>query len=147
MGTAWRSTPRATPWCSARWSPQRLSVPGAETGDFRDLGHLNYGVVVATTTREYGCRGHYSDLSPSLTKRSGDPSDPALSMFALKDAAADAPADPANTLSFTVDLAGCLAANGQPSTGVTVDVQLTAAGEDRPGGNDRGTQTISVRLP
>lgn len=129
------------------WRPQRLSVPGAETGDFRDLGHLNYGVVVATTTREYGCRGHYSDLSPSLTKRSGDPSDPALSMFALKDAAADAPADPANTLSFTVDLAGCLAANGQPSTGVTVDVQLTAAGEDRPGGNDRGTQTISVRLP
>lgn len=129
------------------WRPQRLSVRGAETGEFQDLGHLNYGVVIETPTREYGCRGHYSALSPSLTERSGDPSDPALAMFALKDAAADAPADPANTLSFTVDLAGCLAANGQPSSGVTVGVQLTAAGEDRPGGNDRGTQTIVVRLP
>lgn len=129
------------------WRPQRLSVPGAETGTYQDLGHLNYGVTLSTQSRQYGCRSHITGLSGTLSARAGSSGDMALELFPLKDSAADAPANPARTLSFTVDLAACLAAAGQPTSGATVNLELTAAGEDRPGGNDRASQAIAVRLP
>lgn len=126
------------------WRPQRPSIPGAEPGAYQDIGHLDYGVVVSAPSREFGCAGHYSALSPTLSARAGD--DPATRLFTLRDAAADAPASASRTLSFTVDVAGCLAANGAPASG-TVDLALTAAGQSRPGGSDRAAQIITVRLP
>ena len=52
------------------WRPQRLAVPGAETGDFMDMGHLHYGLTGTTPdgSREVACAGYYSNLSPSLTQ-------------------------------------------------------------------------------
>ncbi|MFN8121654.1 MAG: hypothetical protein U0237_04405 [Thermoleophilia bacterium] len=129
------------------WRPQRLSVPGAETGEYQDLGHLNYGISYDGQSRQYGCRDQISGLSPTLSRRAGGTDDMAVQLFPLKDSAADAPADPAKTLTFTVDLAACLTANGQTAAGATVTLDLTAAGEDRPGGNDRASQKIVVRLP
>jgi hypothetical protein len=46
-----------------------------------------------------------------------------------------------------VDLGACLRAAGIDPAGQTVELTLTAAGESRPGGQDRGAQNIAVRLP
>ena len=51
-----------------------------------------------------------------------------------------------DTLSFTLDVAGCYAAAGAATPGGTVALTLTAAGESRPGGMDRGAQMVYVRF-
>ena len=52
------------------WRPQRLAVPGAETGEFIDMGHLHYGLSGTTPNggREVACAGHYSGLSSTLSQ-------------------------------------------------------------------------------
>jgi hypothetical protein len=129
------------------WRPQRLAVPGAETGDFIDMGHLHYGVSGTTPAgdREVACGGHYSGLSSSLseTPSSGNFGD---SLFPLVDSGADSAPSVADTLSFTLDIAGCYAAVGAATPGGTLALTLTAAGESRPGGMDRGAQNFYVRF-
>jgi hypothetical protein len=129
------------------WRPQRLAVPGAETGDFIDMGHLHYGVTGATPAgnREVACGGRYSALSGSLseTPASGNFGD---SLFPLVDNGADSAPSILDTLSFTLDVAGCFAAAGGGAPGTTTSLTITAAGEGRPGGMDRGAQTIWVRF-
>lgn len=129
------------------WRPQRAAIPGAETGSFRDMGHLRYGVVPGGEgiAGEPSCAGHYSGLSPTLSAES--PSEQGPNLFPLLDSADDEAPDPARTLSFTVDVGACLRAAGVPSTGRTVKLTLTAASAARPGGQDRAAQSIAVRLP
>jgi hypothetical protein len=131
------------------WRPQRRSIPGAESGSLTDMGHLHYGVTPGGLSRELSCSGQYSGLSPTLT---AEPSpgifpEQGAKLFPLVDSAADAAPDRARTLSFTVDLGACLRAGGITPEGATLDLTLTAAGEQRPGGQDRAAQLISVRLP
>lgn len=133
------------------WRPQREAIPGAESGDFIDMGGLNYGVVpsVAGVAGEFSCAGQYSALSPTLTAAPSTgtrPEDGAL-LFPLKDSGSDAAPSPDRTLSFTVDVGACLRAAGVSSAGRTVSLTLTAAGDSRPGGQDRAAQRFAVKLP
>jgi hypothetical protein len=131
------------------WRPQRLSIPGVERGTFVDMGHLHYGVMPSGLSREFSCAGSYSNLSPSLKAEASNgilPSQGAK-LFPLADSADDSGPDPKRTLSFSVDLGACLRAGGIDPAGRTVELTLTAAGESRPGGQDRGAQRFAVRLP
>jgi hypothetical protein len=133
------------------WRPQRAAIPGAESGDFTDMGHLHYGVTLGGPgiSREFSCAGHYSGLSSTLTAESssGVFSEDGAKLFPLVDSADDARPDPARTLSFSVDVGACLRGAGLPSAGQEVSVTLTAASESRPGGQDRAAQMFRVRLP
>lgn len=133
------------------WRPQRSAIAGVDSGSFVDIGGLHYGVVATTPDgrREIGCRGFYSDLSPTLAEPSGsrEGEEGTAALFPLTDRATDAAPDPGRTLSFTLDVAGCLAAAGADPSGTTVNLSLQATGESRPGGADRAAQNLSVRLP
>jgi hypothetical protein len=128
------------------WRPQRLAVPGAESGDFIDMGHLHYGVSGTTPNggSEVACGGHYSGLSSSLveTPSNGNFGD---SLFPLVDNGADSAPSVVDTLSFTLDVAGCFASSGV-THGSTTGLTVTAAGESRPGGMDRSAQMVYVRF-
>lgn len=130
------------------WRPQRLAVPGAETGDFMDMGRLHYGLTGTTPNggREVACAGYYSNLSPSLTQTAPGGQDFGQSLFPLTDSGGDTVPSVVDTLSFTLDVAGCYGAAGAAAPGSTVALTLTAAGESRPGGMDRGAQTVYVRF-
>jgi hypothetical protein len=131
------------------WRPQRLSVRGVERGTFRDMGHLHYGVTPGGLQQEISCAGSYSNLSSTLTAEPSNGVSPSqgAKLFPLADSAGDSSPDPSRTLSFTVDLGACLRAGGMDPAGRTVELTLTAAGESRPGGQDRGAQNVAVRLP
>jgi hypothetical protein len=126
----------------ALWRPQRLAIEGAESGEYRDMGRLHYGVIIGGVVPEPGCAGQYSDLSPTLTETpgAGGPN-----LWPLADGAADAVPDPASTISFTVDLARCLADAAAPPG--TYLVALTAAGEALSGGANRAAQMLHVTIP
>lgn len=133
------------------WRPQRAAIPGAESGSFTDMGHLHYGVTIGGDgiNREFSCAGLYTGLSSTLTEESssGTFSDEGAKLFPLVDSAEDEAPDPARTLSFTVDVGACLRRAGVTSAGRTVSVTLTAASEQRPGGQDRAAQMVRVTLP
>ena len=130
------------------WRPQRLAVPGAESGEFMDMGHLHYGLTGTTPDggREVACAGFYSGLSPSLTQTAAGGQDFGKSLFPLTDNGADSVPSVVDTLSFTLDVAGCFGAAGAATPGGTIALTLTAAGESRPGGMDRGAQMVYVRF-
>lgn len=125
------------------WRPQRQTVDGAETGSYRDMGHLHYGVIVSDNSGEFGCAGNYSALSTTLTESTGTGGSPNL--WPLTDSSDDLTPDAANILSFTVDLKSCIAANGRSSG--TFNVTLTAAGESLSGGSNRAAQLLYVTIP
>jgi len=124
------------------WKPQRPAIPGAETGDYIDMGRLHYGVVLGNETTEFGCRGYYSGLSSTLSENTTDDS---LRYWPLTDSGSDAAPSTLSTLSFSVDLANCVRANGF-SAG-SYRVSLTAAGEFLEGGANRAVQVINVAIP
>jgi hypothetical protein len=130
------------------WRPQRAALPG-ESGGFVDMGHLHYGVPIqaAGATQEGGCSAQYfSDLSPTLAPGQTGQGGVYSQLFPLQDSAGDAPSSSANRLSFTLDLAGCAAADGI-DTSAPIMLPLTAVDEPRQGGTDRGVQMVSVCLP
>jgi hypothetical protein len=133
------------------WRPQRPAIPGAETGGYRDIGGLNYGVVARGegVSREASCAGLYTGLSPTLSEQPsrGVFSDDGATLFPLRDGAPDAAPSAGSTLSFTVDLGACLRRAGGGQPGSVVELTLTAAGAQRQGGQDRAAQTIAVKLP
>jgi hypothetical protein len=130
------------------WRPQRAALPG-EAGSFFDIGHLHYGtpVTVQGGSREAGCGAQfYSGLSPTLQVSQGAQDDVYNQLFPLHDTAGDAPASAANQISFTLDLAGCLAADGI-ATATPIVLPITAVDESRRGGTDRAVQSVIVCLP
>jgi hypothetical protein len=124
------------------WRPQRAAIPGAEAGEFTDMGHLNYGVTIGGQgiSGEFSCAGSYSGLSSTLREAGRE-------LFPLRDSSADARPDPARTLGFTVDVGACLRAAGHATAGRSVMLTLTAASESRPGGQDRAGVLIDLTLP
>ena len=129
------------------YRPQRTAIAGAEPGDWTDMGHLHWGIPLNVNNHEVACAGYYSGLSSTLTAVSGGSPDFALQLFPLQDTADDGPPDGSRSLSFTLDLGGCLRAAGVDPAGLTLVLDVTATGESRPGGVDRTAQFLHVTMP
>lgn len=131
------------------WRPQRQTVSGAETGSYKDMGHLHYGVIVGGVDSEFTCGGLYSSLSGTLTEDStplgtGDSifAQDGANLWPLTDSSDDAEPDAANILSFTVNLKTCITRAGLAIG--NYQVTLVAAGEDLSGGANRSSQIFYV---
>jgi len=91
------------------WRPQRSAIPGAEEGDWIDIGGLVYtpGVALTNLAALPQCRAsELSTTDPNLTPTTANIG--GLSSAAgFRDAAGDRRADPGNTVSFSVNLTKC----------------------------------------
>lgn len=125
------------------YRPQRAALPG-ETGEFVDVGRLHYGVAVRPLGgQQVGCASHYySNLSPTLQLETGGQNPIFSTVFPLHDSAEDAPPSSANTLSFTLDLSDCLAADGISAKPV---IKLPISATDD--ASDASVENLSVCLP
>lgn len=141
------------------WRLQRAAVTGLESGDYRDFGHLNYGVMINNNSGEFTCGELYEELSSTLSELPSQgnggsyQSNQGALLWPLVDSADDYEPSSAtdnttvgnNTISLTVDLAACLDRNGlAPGTHM---VTVTAAGEDTGHGSNRGAQIFHVTIP
>ncbi len=111
------------------WRPQRAGIP-PETAPWIDMGHLGYGVGIYSTGQECP-KSAFSNPGPSLVE-----ADSAFAWAGVRytDQADDLLANPANSLSFTVDLTKCLSAHGRTfEPGATGDfvLEAKACGGDR----------------
>ena len=89
----------------------------------------------------------YTDVSAGVSAISGPVQDKAKELTPLTDSSGDAAPDPSRTIDFTVDLAACAREHGIETAGQSLNVQLMAAGESRPGGMDRAAESFFVRFP
>jgi hypothetical protein len=131
------------------WRPQREAANASESG-YYDFGALKYGVVISNA--QATCAGYYSAPSSDLTQMSnplGNGDSPFANQGAeltpLVDAQLDRSTDPANLLTFTVDLKSCLARSG--GTPGTYGVTLSAAGTQLTGGQNSANQFFYVTIP
>lgn len=90
------------------WRPQRKPIP-PETGNWIDMGGLNYDAYFFDQAQgPFGCdQSVYSTADPNLV--------PTTTLFGgggFGDLAADQPASPADTFSFSLDMTACLASKG-----------------------------------
>jgi hypothetical protein len=91
------------------WRPQRRPIP-PETGDWIDIGRLDYSVGISET--ESSCpKRAFSESDPNLT-RVGFPAPPGTDIGGFVDSAPDRSANPANTFTYTLNLTECLASMG-----------------------------------
>ena len=93
------------------WRPQRSGIAGAGEPAFMDVGHLAYSsnpyVLSRSGTQPLTCpASSYSKRDPHLVPN------PDTHVNGFVDQANDAPASPANTLTYSLDLTACFAANG-----------------------------------
>jgi hypothetical protein len=117
------------------WRPQRKAIAGSGEGSgFVDIGHLTYSADIPNGPAEPGrpgggagpggrCQGQYASTDADATV-TGD---------GVLDKADDRAANPANTLSFTVDVDACLAASSVTwpvGHKLGVDIQARAAQGD-----------------
>lgn len=89
------------------YRPQRRTIPGVESGEWRDIGGLRYLVhnpsgdggssEGGNWSDGYCAKSTYSNLSPTL-RQDG---------VMLEDTAPDSVPDPANSFEFTLDMAAC----------------------------------------
>ncbi|MEA2222473.1 MAG: hypothetical protein QOH83_849 [Solirubrobacteraceae bacterium] len=105
--------PAGSPINLAFWRPQRKAIAGSGEGSgFVDIGHLSYSADIPNGPSAPGrpgggpglggnCQGQYASTDADATVTSDG----------VLDKADDRAAAPANTLSFTVDVDACLAAN------------------------------------
>jgi hypothetical protein len=141
------------------WRLQRLAVQPLESGDYRDFGHLNYGVIINNNSGEYSCGGLYESVSSTLTESpsqgtggSYKSSDGAL-LWPLVDSAddyepssgSDSTTIGNNTISMTIDLTACRIRNGLPAG--NHQITITAAGVDTGHGSNRAAQMLWVNIP
>jgi len=137
--------------------PQRPGVAGAGESTFMDIGHLGYELDYATapvpgsttvgSTLSPQCpTSSYSNPSSTLTASAGTTGGfgPPPGSDWLVDSAADAPANPANTMSFSIDLTACLASKGVTSfpVGQPVTFDLSANSQSS---LDHANQTFVVQ--
>ncbi|MGB7587271.1 MAG: hypothetical protein WBM00_01030 [Solirubrobacterales bacterium] len=95
----------------AFWPPQRKSIP-PEPGAWTDIGKLTYGanIISVGASTDLGSNTQcpasaYSFNDPNLTR----PTDPGVG---VTDLATDQPANPAHTITYTLNATNCLAAHG-----------------------------------
>jgi hypothetical protein len=131
------------------WRPQRAAIAGSGETGFVDMGKLHYGITTSMpgVPGEIGCGGFYTGRSADLANDYvAGTTDPTKKLYSLRDTSSDAAPDSSRTLSFTLDLAGCIRAAGGDPTGQKVMVTLGAASEGRPGGMDRAAQMFEVQF-
>jgi hypothetical protein len=127
--------PSGSPINLAFWRPQRKAIKGSGEGRaFVDIGHLTYSADIPNGPSAPGspgggpgaggnCRGQYTSTDADATV-TGD---------GVLDKADDRAAAAANTLSFTVDVDACLAANSATwpvGDKLGIDIQARAAQGD-----------------
>lgn len=141
------------------WRLQRLTVQPLESGDYRDFGHLNYGVMINNNSGEYTCGELYEALSSTLTENPSQGNEGSYSssegalLWPLVDSADDYEPSSAsdsttignNTISLTVDLTACRIRNGLAPG--AHQITITAAGEDTGHGSNRAAQMLWVNIP
>jgi hypothetical protein len=134
------------------WRPQRLTLPG-ESGQFRDLGRLHYGMVLNAGGPEIGCSsdattGYYNSVAPTSLHRTPETGEWAMNLWPLTDTTGDSTTNPDNLLSFTLDVRRCLTDNGVtiPDEGLDVNASLTAASEMMTGGANRAVQQLRLHV-
>lgn len=110
------------------WRPQRRAIEGSGEGsDWIDMGGLLYTVDTANT----GSGAAGGELCPG-SALSEDSSELATEAEGIRDLTLDAPANPARTLKFTVNLSECLRAAGRDwPAGEKVKVFFVASSEAR----------------
>ncbi len=109
------------------WRPQRRPIPN-EAGDWIDVGGLIYGLIANSVGGPGGSmvnqpcpQSALSTSDPSLTV-GGPAGNPGFT-----DQAPDGPANPANRLTFTVNMTDCLAAFGADwPVGAEASISLSA---------------------
>jgi len=107
------------------WRPQREAIPGSGEGaGWVDIGRLKYTADVPNGPGGPGSPpGPGPGNCPASTYSTSDPS-LGVSGDGVVDSDADRPADPANTLTFSVNLTQCLGALGwAPGQTLQVDIQ------------------------
>jgi hypothetical protein len=127
--------PAGSPINLAFWRPQRKAIAGSGEGSgFVDIGHLTYSADIPNGPSPAGrpgggpgpggnCQGQYASTDADATVTSDG----------VLDKADDRAAAPANTLSFTVDVDACLAANAvtwAAGDKLGIDIQARAAQGD-----------------
>ena len=119
------------------WRPQRLRTPSEPgTSRWMDVGNLAYTLWGGGGSMHPNCRQDtYSDPSPTLAVPTSSPMggiDSTAGGFV--DQAGDHPADPTDTVSFTLDLTACLASTGQSlGVGQSTSLGITAVASGRDG--------------
>lgn len=120
------------------WRPQRLTIPGAESGSYMDMGHLYYSIDFTpgpSAPMPQPCSPSvYTNLSPTLSKTNDN-------YAPLLDSADDSAPDAANKLSATLDLSACYGAGGYHDEAT---IGVTANDGTR---GDNAAQRIWVRFP
>jgi hypothetical protein len=141
------------------WRLQRLAVEPLESGQYRDFGHLNYGVMINNNSGEFTCGGLYEGLSSTLTERSSQgnggsyQSNQGALLWPLVDSsddylpssASDSTTIGNNTISLTVNLTECRIRNGLAPG--AHQITITAAGADTGNGANRAAQMLWVNIP
>jgi len=141
------------------WRLQRLAVQPLESGEYRDFGHLNYGVMINNNSGEFTCGGLYEGLSSTLTERSSQgnggsfQSNQGALLWPLVDSsddylpssASDSTSIGENTISLTVNLTECRIRNGLAAG--PHQITITAAGADTGNGANRAAQMLWVNIP
>jgi hypothetical protein len=111
------------------WRPQRKGIPGAGEPAFMDIGHLAYSLDVD----EVSCPGATITTSDPDLVVTRAPLSTSGANDALIDSADDQPANPANTLTATVNLTQCLADAGQTfPVGNGIDFEIFASPQQAP---------------
>ena len=145
------------------WRPQREAI-GAEQGPWTDIGRLVYSPGFSGPWRDEGDPPHSLASLPACARDDLSTTDPHLTPelvisvygqgYGFRDSAPDQPANPANKLSFSVNVTDCLASttgipgNGGPwESGENVSMWLGGAlGHDAAGGNSGATQQLLFTL-
>ncbi|MEW6583518.1 MAG: hypothetical protein AB1416_12250, partial [Actinomycetota bacterium] len=133
------------------WRPQRQAIAGAgEAGGFVDVGGLEYEANVPNVPRSPSAQPG-SGSPPQCPMESLSTADPSLTIRStgpggrLVDSSADRPADPANTLTFTVNLSSCASLRGGSlATGDILNLDIAANAPDP--SHDHANQIVYVRM-
>jgi hypothetical protein len=123
------------------WRPQRRAIAGAGEGDgFIDIGHLSWEarLVGNGPNSVVDCQNGLSTTDPNLTP-TGD-----TNLASLTDGANDAPADPKNTLTYTLNFNACLDGTNNKggltfARGDTIQLEIVARS---PVGGDNSAQQV-----
>jgi len=129
--------------------PQRLATAG-ETGTFKDMGGLRYGVIMTSVgTMDTPCDiTSYSAYDAFTAATGADASDMGNRLAPLTDKqATDSDTSPTATkLSFTIDLRACVGAAtyDAAAAGTKWTMQLNASGQMLTGGMNRASLDLTV---
>lgn len=126
------------------WRPQRRAIESAGEGTgFMDIGKLTYVADVGGPAPQ----GSFSTVAPSMcpvSSYTAGSADLQIGTEGVDDLQVDRAADPANSLTFTVNLTSCLAAKGLTwSSGETLGVDIQA----RSLYSDNSAQKIYFKRP